>query len=58
MLRKNVKCYGCVYFQKCNLVMENKCSINNYFLFATKEDAELCDIMCGDIEGDIENEID
>ena len=45
-LRKNAKCYGCIYFSQCDKRIEMKCSDNNYFLFTTKQDkgARLCKI--------------
>ena len=51
-LRKNAKCYGCIYFLQCDKRIEMKCSDNNYFLFTTKQDKELCDMLCGGVEND------
>lgn len=46
-MKKNVKCYTCVYCQDCDEIQEKKCAEINYALLTTKEAQELCDLMCG-----------
>lgn len=55
-MKKNFKCYGCVYCKSCDKELEEKCASYDYVLFCTKEERELCDIMCPQIEEEKEND--
>ena len=44
------RCYACVYCQTCDKENELKCASQHYIMFTTKEQAELCDLMCGEAE--------
>ena len=47
-MKSNIKCYICVFCQTCDKEQEEKCKQNNYMLLTTKQDKELCDLMCGE----------
>lgn len=53
-MRQNPKCYGCGFFKECeeNREIMKKCTNNDYVLFCTEQEKELCDIMCGEPEDD------
>lgn len=51
-MRTNPKCYGCYWFKQCDEMLETKCEDMNYALYTTKEDAELCSLLCGEVEED------
>lgn len=36
----------------CGNIFCHYCIENDYILYTTKEDKELCDMMCGDVEDD------
>ena len=46
------RCYGCVYCQMCDKEQEEKCASQNYIMFTTDAQKELCDLICGEIEND------
>lgn len=48
------KCYACVYCQTCDKKNEERCASQNYIMFTTEEQKELCDLMCGN--GEIEDD--
>lgn len=52
-MKQNSHCYGCVYCQTCDKENEEKCSKQNYILFTTDAQMELCELMgCGEVEED------
>lgn len=51
-MRKNPKCYICVYCQQCDEKQEEKCIEMDYALFTTEQDKELCDMICGEIQNE------
>lgn len=55
-MKKNPMCYMCAWCQQCDKVTEEKCSEKDYILFATKEEKEMCDLICGGTEDEVEME--
>ncbi len=51
-MKMNSICYGCVYCQTCDKENEKRCASQNYIMFTTEEQKELCDLMCGEAEDD------
>ena len=51
-MKKNVKCYICIYCQNCSKEQEQKCRKLNYALFTTEEQKQLCELICEGIEKD------
>ena len=49
-MKRNARCYACVYCQTCDKTQEQKCASQHYIMFTTKEQAELCDLICGEVE--------
>ena len=47
-MKNNFRCYACVYCLTCDKENEEKCANMHYALFTTKEDVELCNLMCGE----------
>lgn len=45
-------CSTCVYSKVCKGMEKDFCTNNLHILYATKEDKELCDMMCGGVEED------
>lgn len=55
-MKKNPICYMCGWCRECDKEQEEKCSEQNYILFATKEEKEMCNLMgCAD-ETDVEKD--
>lgn len=55
-MKNSPRCYACVYCQTCDKEQELKCLEQNYILFTTKEEKEMCDLMgCVD-ETDMEKD--
>ena len=54
-MKKNSRCYGCVYCQTCDKEQEQKCANEHYILFTTEKQKELCDLICGEIEDNDNN---
>ena len=50
IMKMNSRCYGCVFCQSCDKENEEKCASQHYIMFTTEEQAELCDLMCGEAE--------
>ena len=55
-MKKSVICYMCAWCRQCDKENEKKCTEMNYALFATEQEKEMCDLMCGEVEED-ENEL-
>ena len=53
-MKISARCYGCVYCQMCDKEQEQKCANEHYILFTTEQQAKMCDLMCGEVE--IEND--
>lgn len=51
-MKKNFKCYSCIYCSICSNEQEEKCESEDYILYTTKADKELCDMFCGKAEKD------
>ena len=51
-MKRNAKCYGCIYCQTCDKKHEQYCESQHYILFTTDAQKELCDLICGEIEDD------
>lgn len=51
-MRKNVRCYACIYCRTCDKKQEEKCSRLDYALLTTPHDKEMCDLLCGKAEED------
>ena len=47
-MKTNARCYACVYCQTCDKTQEQKCASQHYIMFTTEEQAELCNLMCGE----------
>ena len=51
-MKMNSRCYGCVYCQTCDKENEEECASQNYIMFTTEEQKELCNLMRGEVEDD------
>ena len=51
-MKQCAKCYACVYCQMCDKENEEKCASQHYILFTTEQQAQMCDLMCGEAEDD------
>ena len=47
-----MKCFDCDCFDCVGNIFCQYCIQNDYIQYSTKEDKELCDMLCGDIEDD------
>lgn len=54
-MKQNSRCYGCVYCQTCDKEQERYCASEHYIMFTTEVQKELCDLMCGEIEENVDN---
>ena len=54
-MKMNSRCYGCVFCQSCDKENEKKCASQHYIMFTTKEQKDLCDLMCGEVEENDDN---
>ena len=45
-----MKCFDCGWLDCVGNMFCQYCIENDYILYATKEDKELCDMMCGEVE--------
>ena len=45
-----MKCFDCDWLDCVGNMFCQYCIENDYILYATKEDKELCDMMCGKVE--------
>ena len=45
-----MKCFDCDWLDCVGNIFCQYCIENDYMLYATKEDKELCDMMCGEVE--------
>lgn len=51
-MKNSPRCYACVYCQTCDKENELRCASQHYIMFTTEEQAELCDLMCGEAEAE------
>ena len=51
-----MKCFDCDWLDCVDNMFCQYCIENDYILYATKEDKELCDMMCGEVEEDYDEE--
>lgn len=51
-MKQNLRCYACIYCTTCDKKQEEKCENENYILYTTKEEKELCNLMCGEPQKD------
>lgn len=47
-----MKCFDCGWFNCADNMFCQYCIKNDYMLYTSKEDKELCDIMCGGNENE------
>ena len=45
-----MKCFDCEWLDYVGNMFCQYCIENDYILYTTKEDKELCDMMCGEVE--------
>lgn len=45
-MRENFKCYACCWFKYCDENTMKKCIGEDYVLYSTEEQKDLCDLMC------------
>ena len=45
-----MKCFDCEWLDCVGNIFCKYCIENDYMLYATKEDKELCDMLCGEVE--------
>ena len=54
-MKQNSRCYGCAYCQMCDKEQKQRCASQHYIMFTTEEQKKLCDLICGEIEEDVNN---